>query len=140
MISLIITAAIILLLALVNEIAAIAFKLTGLNISVARFQALSALTGSGFTTQESELVMKNRQRRLITMILMIIGPIGFATILGSVLVSVRKELFLQELVVILCVCFFIIQLFKSKTIGKFFHKTLEQQIKNRFFFRPCCFA
>lgn len=135
MISLIVTGSIILLLALVAEAAAIALKLTGMNIHRARFQALSALTGTGFTSKETESIMNNRQRRVIVMILMIIGPVGFVTVLASVLVSVKRELFLQELAVILCVFFVIIQLFKSKTLGAFFHKAVEKQIKKGHYFR-----
>ena len=77
MISLFLILFIILLLALIMEIAATALKLTGLDIHMARFQALSALTGTGFTTKETELIMKHRQRRGIIMALMVIGPICF---------------------------------------------------------------
>jgi membrane protein implicated in regulation of membrane protease activity len=79
--------------------------------------------------------MNNRQRRFVIMALMIIGPVGFLTILGSVLASVGKELFLQELLVIVCVFFVIIQLFKSKVLGKVFHKVVENQIRRRRYFR-----
>ncbi|MBL7130435.1 MAG: hypothetical protein ISS45_03380 [Candidatus Omnitrophica bacterium] len=135
MISIIITVVIISILALVMEIAAIALKLTGMNIHTARFQALSALTGTGFTTHEAESIMHNKQRRIIVMILMIIGPVGFVTILGSILISVRKEIFLYHLVSILGIFFLIIQLFKSKALGVFFHKMVERQIKKRHYFR-----
>jgi hypothetical protein len=117
------------------EIAAIALKLTGMNIHTARFQALSALTGTGFTTREAESIMNNKQRRIIVMILMIIGPVGFIGILGSIIVSVREEIFLYELIAILAVLLLIIQLFKSKTIGAFFHRTVERQIRKRHYFR-----
>jgi len=135
MISIIITVVIISILALVMEIAAIALKLTGMNIHTARFQALSALTGTGFTTREAESIMHNKQRRIIVMILMIIGPVGFVTILGSILISVRKEIFLYHLVAILAVFFLLIRLFKSKALGLFFHRIVERQIKKRHYFR-----
>lgn len=135
MFGLIITGIIIFLLALIMEVSATALKLTGMNIHQARFQALSALTGTGFTTHEAETIMNHKQRRLIIMILMISGPVGFVTILGSVLASVRNELFLQELLVILFVLFILIQFFKSKAFGKVFHKTVEKQMKKRRYFR-----
>ena len=37
------------------RIGAIAFQLTGLEWSLAKFQALSCFSGTGFTTKESEL-------------------------------------------------------------------------------------
>lgn len=137
--SIIITAVIISLLALAMEIAAIALKLTGMNIHTARFQALSALTGTGFTTREAENIMQSKQRRLIIMILMVVGPVGFVTILGSVLISVGEKFFMQELLAILIIFFIIIQLFKSKALGAFFHKAVERQIKKRRYFRKVAF-
>lgn len=41
----------------------IALRLTGLEESRANFQALSAVTGTGFTTRESELIMADPRRR-----------------------------------------------------------------------------
>lgn len=42
---------------IVVRIGAVAFELTGLEWSIAKFQALSCFTGTGFTTRESELVL-----------------------------------------------------------------------------------
>lgn len=135
MISIFITVFIILLLAAIMEIAASALKLTGMNIHAARFQALSALTGTGFTTREAEYIMGHKQRRIIVMILMIIGPIGFIGILASVLFSLKEEIFLYELVAILTVFLLILRVFKSKTLGALFHRTVEHHIKKRRYFR-----
>ncbi len=135
MISIIVTIFIIIMLSAIMEIAATALKLTGINIHIARFQALSALTGTGFTTREAESIMKHRQRRIIVMILMIVGPIGFLTILGSVLVSISEDLFLYQLLTILVVIFIILRIFKSRFIGTLFHKIVEHQIKKRRLFR-----
>ena len=54
MLELLIIALIFILLALITEVSATALKLTGLDIHTSRFQALSALTGTGFTTRETE--------------------------------------------------------------------------------------
>ncbi|QNO15651.1 hypothetical protein HYG86_13130 [Alkalicella caledoniensis] len=45
------------------EVGAIALKITGMEIGNARFQALSALTGTGFTTKESDVIIKDKMRR-----------------------------------------------------------------------------
>lgn len=135
MISIIVTIFIIVLLTAIMEIAATALKLTGINIHIARFQALSALTGTGFTTKEAESIMKHRQRRIIVMVLMIVGPIGFLTILGSIWVSIKEQVFLYELLAILVAIFIILRIFKSKFIGSLFHKVVEHQIRKRRLFR-----
>ena len=61
--------------------AAIALMRTGLDEKRARFQSLSAFTGTGFTTKEAELVVNNPQRRRIITWLMIMGNAGLATVI-----------------------------------------------------------
>jgi hypothetical protein len=58
---------------LVVRIATVALALTGLSQQLARFQARSAFTGSGFTTAESEKVVAHPVRRRIIMVLMLLG-------------------------------------------------------------------
>ena len=71
----------------VVRIGAIAFQLTGLEWSLAKFQALSCFSGTGFTTKESELITSNKQRRKIASVLIILGNAGLvimiATLAGS---------------------------------------------------------
>ena len=74
---------------IVVRIGAIAFQLTGLEWSLAKFQALSCFSGTGFTTKESELITSDKQRRKIATILIILGNAGFvimiATLAGSLM-------------------------------------------------------
>lgn len=65
------------------RIGAIAFQLTGLEWSLAKFQALSCFTGTGFTTKEAELIVTNKQRRRIASILMVLGNAGFITLIAT---------------------------------------------------------
>jgi hypothetical protein len=60
----------------------IALRLTGLDEKRAFFQALSAVTGTGFTTRESELVVSNPTRRKIVAFLMIFGNVVLVTVVG----------------------------------------------------------
>ncbi|GAI01774.1 unnamed protein product [marine sediment metagenome] len=48
---------------MIIKVATAALKLTGLDERTASFQALSALTGTGFTTRESELIISQPMRR-----------------------------------------------------------------------------
>jgi len=72
---------------LVTRIAAMALMFTGLSQEAARFQARSAFSGVGFTTSESELILNHPVRRKIIMILMLLGNIGIATVVATVMVS-----------------------------------------------------
>jgi len=75
----------------VVRIGAVAFELTGLEWTVAKFQALSCFTSTGFTTKESELVVKSQQRRKIATILMIIGHAGFVSLIATFVNSMRPS-------------------------------------------------
>ena len=57
---------------LVTRIATVALTYTGLSRESARFQARSAFTGVGFTTNESEKVVNHPLRRKILMLLMLL--------------------------------------------------------------------
>ena len=63
--------------------AAIALMMTGMEEHRARFQALSAFTGTGFTTKDAEIVVNNPRRRQIITWLMILGNAGIVTVIVS---------------------------------------------------------
>jgi hypothetical protein len=67
----------------VVRIGAIAFQLTGLEWSLAKFQSLSCFSGTGFTTKESELITGNPQRRRIASVLMVFGNAGLVTMFAA---------------------------------------------------------
>lgn len=60
---------------------AAALRLTGMEPERARFQALSAFTGTGFTTREAEAVLSQPLRRRIVSVLMILGHAGIVTVI-----------------------------------------------------------
>lgn len=72
---------------LITRVATIALAATGLSRESARFQARSALTGSGFTTAESESVVRHPVRRRIVMMLMLLGSAGIAAVIGSIVLA-----------------------------------------------------
>ena len=73
------------------RIGAIAFELTGLAWSLAKFQALSCFTGTGFTTKEAELITANPQRRRIASVLIVLGHAGLVTMIATFANSLRPN-------------------------------------------------
>ncbi len=71
----------------VVRIAGVAMRMTGLPENVARFQCLSALTGTGFTTHESEMIVNYPIRRRILVALMIIGNLGLVSVAATFIVA-----------------------------------------------------
>lgn len=77
---------------LVTRIATVALTHTGLSRESARFQARSAFTGAGFTTQESESVVNHPVRRRIVLFLMLLGNAGLVTAASSLILTfVRND-------------------------------------------------
>ena len=72
------------------RIASVAIRLTGLSDGEARFQALSALTGTGFTTSESELIVNYPIRRKIVTYLMIVGNLGLVSVMSTLMISLMR--------------------------------------------------
>jgi len=62
--------------AIAGKIASTIMRLTGLPDIVARFQNLSAVTGTGFTTREPELIVNYPIARRVLTAVMVIGNLG----------------------------------------------------------------
>jgi hypothetical protein len=67
----------------------IALETTGMERAKARFQVLSAITGTGFTTSESEAIVNHPKRRRIATWLIFIGNTGVIGLIIVLLVFVR---------------------------------------------------
>jgi len=74
----------------ITRVASMALMFTGLSRESAKFQARSAFTGVGFTTQEAEKTVNHPVRRQIVMLLMLLGNIGVATVVATTMVSVSS--------------------------------------------------
>ena len=74
---------IILLYWVITELFTFFFRLTGLPAEKARFQVISLLTGTGFTTRESEMVLSSRKRRRLARITMLFGYVFNITIVSA---------------------------------------------------------
>jgi hypothetical protein len=71
----------------ITRVATVMLTATGLSRDIARFQARSAFSGAGFTTNESESVVNHPVRRRIVLQLMLLGAAGVVTSLTSLLLS-----------------------------------------------------
>lgn len=73
----------ILLYWVISELFTIFFRFTGLPEEKARFQVISLLTGCGFTTRESEMVLTSRARRRLGRVTMLFGYVFNITIVSA---------------------------------------------------------
>ena len=74
---------IILLYWVITELFTFFFRLTGLPSERARFQVISLLTGTGFTTRESEMILSSRHRRRLARVTMLFGYVFNVTIVSA---------------------------------------------------------
>ena len=144
---------------IVVRIGAIAFQLTGLEWSLAKFQALSCFSGTGFTTKESELITSNKQRRKIASALIILGNAGFviliSTFAGSIIptdtiTSKLSESFLPfsippflviwvNLVIIVVVVYGIYRVFTNEKLARKLTNFLRKKIIKKEIFQKVSF-
>ena len=73
----------ILLYWVITELFTFFFRLTGLPDEKARFQVISLLTGTGFTTRESEMILASRRRRRLARATMLFGYVFNITIVSA---------------------------------------------------------
>lgn len=74
---------VILLYWVITELFTFFFRLTGLPAEKARFQVISLLTGTGFTTRESEIILSSRRRRRLARVTMLFGYAFNITIVSA---------------------------------------------------------
>lgn len=78
-----------------SELITILFRFTGLPDEKARFQVLSLLTGTGFTTRESEMILANRRRRRLAAMTTLFGYVFNLTIVTA-FINVFVQLRMSE--------------------------------------------
>lgn len=125
---------------LVTKIAAIALTQTGMERDRARFQARSAFTGAGFTTSESEMVMKHPVRRKIILTLLLLGNAGLVTAVSSLILGFsgpgttigRIEAFLFLMLGL----FFLFLVTRSRRLDRFLDRIINRFLEKYSDIRP----
>ena len=74
---------------LILWLGSIALEVTGLERTRAHFQALSALSGTGFTTREAESIVNHPKRRMIISWLIFLGNIGVVSFLIAIILFLK---------------------------------------------------
>jgi len=120
---------------IVVRIGGFALQLTGIEPDVARFQALSAFSGTGFTTREAERVVGNRTRRRIVTILIILGNAGTVTVIATLVASFTQvsgyTWFFIRLAIIIGGIFGLYQLIVRSNVGRRIPTWLQRPLMNR---------
>jgi hypothetical protein len=92
----------------VIEIHVILLRLTGLKLEISRFQVISMMTGTGFTTGESELILGHPIRRKLVAFLILFGAFSLAVRISSISnllsneISTKDSLVIAEILLLAC--------------------------------------
>jgi hypothetical protein len=117
----------------VIEIYVVLFRLTGLNLKVSRFQVISLMTGTGFTTGESELILGHPIRRKLATFLILFGAFSLAVIISTISNFLSNDLRLIHILYIaggVMLVFGVLKLTCIQTIlSKLFHKQMKQNVE-----------
>ena len=116
---------------LIVRAASIALMMTGLDRNKSRFQALSAFSGTGFTTKESEAIVNHPRRRRIVRWLMLMGNAGIVTVIvaaTSNMVSRRGFQLPINVLVFLVGIFLIFKLAKVRGFAREWDRFIERKL------------
>ena len=120
------------IIVLVIEISVTLLKLTGLKGTVARFQVISMLTGTGFTTDESKSIIDHPVRRKISMFLILFGAFSLAVIISSISTLLTDDLRLMELSIIIGVLVVLTILVKTPFLNNRISNKLKSEMYNHY--------
>ncbi|MCF7907523.1 MAG: hypothetical protein K9L86_01395 [Candidatus Omnitrophica bacterium] len=119
---------------LVVRIATAVLKLTGMDEKTARFQAISAFTGTGFTTKEAETILEDQMRRKTISVLMILGKVGIVSVIAGLFFSFGKGDVVTDVwkaIILLIFIFILYKLTSLKSFSRALNKFIEKRIVAR---------
>lgn len=119
----------------VIEINTLLFTYTGLDKHIARFQVISMLTGTGFTTGESELIIDHPIRRRVGAFLILFGAFSLAVIISAISNLLSDEFYTTKISIAAIVLIIIIFILRMPYIKKFLSDKLEHELEEHYDFR-----
>ncbi len=112
------------------------FRFTGLNKDKARFQTLSLMTTSGFTTSESEDILNSPKRRTIAMVAMFFGYM-FSVVIASAIINLSRNfegktraMNFVNIVVIVIAIVTLFYISRSQRVNRLLSSFIKHRIEN----------
>lgn len=119
----------------VIEINTLLFTYTGLDKHIARFQVISMMTGTGFTTGESELIIDHPIRRKLGAFLILFGAFSLAVIISAISNLLADEFYTKNISVVGAALIMIIFILKTPYVKKHLAGKLEHEMEEHYDFR-----
>jgi hypothetical protein len=113
----------------VIEINVILFTFTGLDKNISRFQVISMLTGTGFTTGESELIIEHPLRRKLGAFLILFGAFSLAVIISAITNILSNRFRTLEIGYIAIGLIIIVMILKIRSLQNFFTEKMRKDLE-----------
>jgi TrkA-C domain len=117
------------IIALVIEFSVSILNITGLESKISRFQVISMLTGTGFTTEESNSIIDHPVRRKIGAFLILFGAFSLAVIISSISNMLANNLRILELTFAISVLLLLVILSRIPRIKNHFKNKLRTEME-----------
>lgn len=122
----------IMLIAFTIEIATILLSMTGLTKEVSRYQVISMLTNTGFTTDEAKLIIDHPVRRKISAFLILFGAFSLAVIISAISAYLGDDLRLKQMGVILAVTVVVFLVLRTSFVKKRLEKRMQGRMAEKY--------
>ncbi|WLR54332.1 TrkA C-terminal domain-containing protein [Mesobacillus subterraneus] len=116
----------------VIEINTSIFVATGLDRKIARFQVISMLTGTGFTTGESELIIDHPVRRRLGAFLILFGAFSLAVIISAISNLLTDNFYTMEIAYIAGGLVALLFVLKAPVVQRMMSKKMKSKLKENY--------
>jgi hypothetical protein len=120
------------IIGLVIEIAATLFVTTGLKKPIARYQVISMLTATGFTTDEASLIIDHPIRRKISAAVILFGYFSLAVMISSLATILSNDLRINWLIAVIGALAIIWLILRSKIVKEFLTNKFEHDMDEQY--------
>lgn len=114
------------------EIAVMLFAATGLDKPIARYQVISMLTATGFTSEESKLIVDHPIRRRISAAVILFGYFSLAVMISSIATILSNDLRINVLFMVIAVFLTILLFLKSGMVKTFLTDKFEHEMDEEY--------
>lgn len=116
----------------VIEINTSIFAATGLDKKIAKFQVISMLTGTGFTTGESELIIDHPVRRRLGAFLILFGAFSLAVIISAISQLLSDNFFTMEIAYIAGGLVVLLFILRAPFTQNFMSKRMKSELEENY--------
>ncbi|WP_102261399.1 TrkA C-terminal domain-containing protein [Mesobacillus jeotgali] len=116
----------------VIEINTSIFVATGLDRKIARFQVISMLTGTGFTTGESELIIDHPVRRRLGAFLILFGAFSLAVIISAISNLLTDNFYTMEIAYIAGGLLVLLFVLRAPFVQRMMGKKMQSELKENY--------